>query len=76
MYEISFCGYTKVLNENRIGDTHDSDSSDLDSILLQVLVGLNIVLDRLFDHISGLLAILLNPISIKLVVALRSAFLH
>ena len=51
-------------------------SSDLDSEVLQVLVGLNILLDSLFDHISGLLAVFLNPVGIELLVGLRGPLLH
>ena len=66
----------RLLNKTRIRNGYNHISLDLDSELLQVLVGLNVIRDCLLDHISGLLTILLNPISIELVVALRSALLQ
>lgn len=67
--------FLRLLKESHEAFPRYGVSSDLDSILLQVLVGFNIFLHGLFDHIGRLLAVFLNPVSIELVVALRSTFL-
>jgi hypothetical protein len=68
--------FHRLLKERREAFPRYGVFSDLDSVLLQILVGLNILLDGLFDHIRGLLAVFLNPVGIELVVALRGAFLR
>jgi hypothetical protein len=66
----------RLLKESHSVSMHHSSSSNLDGVLLQVLVGLHIVLYGLFDHISGLLAVFLDPVGIELLVALGGAFLR
>ena len=66
----------RLLKESHRVPMQHSSSSDLDSVLLQVFVGLHVVLYGLLDHISGLLAVFLDPVGIELLVALGSAFLR
>ena len=41
-----------------------------DGELLQVIVGLNIVVDGLLDHVRSLLPVLLNPFLVQLLIGL------